>query len=183
MKRLCARLLPWLALAVSAAFVLGLFGARHWLLDLLAHWRVQYAVLLAGCALGLWLLRRRRRALLALLAALAVTATLLPHAGGPLPAAQATAPVFRFATFNVRIGNPQAQAIGDWLERSAADVVALQEVESPQALQPLAAALPLLLPMGAPSTAAGPMSRSSAAGRSCGPTRSSFRPAAHARCS
>lgn len=142
MKRLCARLLPWLALAVSAAFVLGLFGARHWLLDLLAHWRVQYAVLLAGCALGLWLLRRRRRALLALLAALAVTATLLPHAGGPLPAAQATAPVFRFATFNVRIGNPQAQAIGDWLERSAADVVALQEVESPQALQPLAAALP-----------------------------------------
>ena len=151
MKSLSVRLLSWAAAGVSAAFVLGLLGRQHWLLDLLSHFRVQYAAALAACGLGLWLLRRRRRAVAALAAALGVAATVLMHAGAPLPAAQAVtpafhvqaaSPAFRFVTFNQRMGNPGAAAIGAWLESSQADVVALQELDTPLAVQQLAAALP-----------------------------------------
>ena len=138
-----ARLLSWTAAGAAVAFGLGLLGERHWALDLLSHWRVQYAVLLAFCGLGLLGLRRPRSAALALVGAAGLAVSVWNYSGWPAPLAQAApAPTFRFATFNQYVGNHDAAAIGAWLEGSGADVVALQELSSPQAVQALAAALP-----------------------------------------
>jgi endonuclease/exonuclease/phosphatase (EEP) superfamily protein YafD len=134
--------LQGLAAATLLALLLGMMGERHWLLDLLAHWRVQYGVVLAACGLGLLWLRQWRSAGLTLLAALAVGATVVQHTGWQLAQAQAATPALRFVTFNQHARNDNAQAIGDWLERSGADIVAMQELSTPGAVQSLAAALP-----------------------------------------
>lgn len=139
---LAAWLLWCVAVGASTGFLLGLFGDRHWLLDLLAHWRVQYALALAASGVGLLVLRRRRSAALALLAAALLSITVLKYTGWQVPSAYAQTPGFRFVTFNQHVRNHNTRAIGDWLEHSGADVVALQELGSPQAVQELAAALP-----------------------------------------
>jgi endonuclease/exonuclease/phosphatase (EEP) superfamily protein YafD len=131
-----------LAAATVLALLLGLLGDRHWLLDLFAHWRVQYAAVLAACAIGLMLLRRPGIGALALLGAGLLALSVLRYGGYPVPMAQAGGPSLRFATFNHPGGQRHVRAIGDWLERSGADVVALQELDSPQTVQALAAALP-----------------------------------------
>jgi endonuclease/exonuclease/phosphatase (EEP) superfamily protein YafD len=139
------KLQAWLlarAAATLLALLLGMLGQRHWLLDLLAHWRVQYGVVLAACGLGLLWLRQWRSAGLALLAALGVGATVVHGTGWPFAPAQAATAALRFVTFNQHARNANAPAIGDWLERSRADIVALQELSSPHAVQALAAALP-----------------------------------------
>lgn len=141
---LTARLLLGVSLGTALAFVLGLIGDRHWLLDLLAHWRVQYAAVLAACTIGLLVLRRPRSAALAMLGAGLLALSVLRYGGAPLPPAQAAGPSLRFVSFNHPGGQRHAPAIGEWLERSGADVVALQELDSPQAVQALAAALPSL---------------------------------------
>ena len=141
---LTARLLLGVSLGTALAFALGLFGDRHWLLDLLAHWRVQYAAVLAACAIGLLLLRHPRSAALAMLGVGLLALSVLRYGGVPLPPAQAAGPSLRFVTFNHPGGQRHARAIGEWLERSGADVVALQELDSPQTVQALAAALPSL---------------------------------------
>jgi endonuclease/exonuclease/phosphatase (EEP) superfamily protein YafD len=130
------------ALGTALAVVLGQFGDRHWLLDLLAHWRVQYAAVFAACAIALLLLRRPRSAMLALLGAGLLGLSVLRQVGGAPPPAGAASPSFRFASFNHPRAERHAQAIGEWLERSGADVVAMQELHSPQTVQALAAALP-----------------------------------------
>jgi len=139
---LATRLVQGVALATALAVLLGQFGDRHWLLDLLAHWRAQYAAVFAACAIGLLLLRRPRSAVLALLGAALLALSVLRQAGGSPPPAGAASPSFRFASFNHPRGERHALAIGEWLERSGADVVAMQEQHSPQAVQALAAALP-----------------------------------------
>jgi endonuclease/exonuclease/phosphatase (EEP) superfamily protein YafD len=139
---LAARLLWGVALGASLACLLGLLGDRHWLLDLFAHWRVQYAVALVVSAIGLLALRRWFGAALALLAAVPISATVIDRTGGQLATAHAAAPAFRFVTFNQFAGNRNAPALGQWLEHSQADVVAIQELSSPQAVQALAAVLP-----------------------------------------
>ncbi|MBN8507856.1 MAG: endonuclease/exonuclease/phosphatase family protein [Burkholderiales bacterium] len=142
MKDRAAPLLQAVAAGTVLAFGLGQLGALHWVLDLFAHWRVQYAAVLAGCGFGLLALQRPRSAALALLAAAPLAGSVMHYTGSPGPTAQAAPAVFRFATFNQSLGNPGARAIGARVERSGADAIALQEVASPAAVQALAAALP-----------------------------------------
>lgn len=141
-KKWRARLLLWTAAGVAVAFGLGLLGERHWTLDLLAHWRVQYTVLLAVCGLGLLWLRRTRGALLVLLGAAGMAGSVWSYSGWPEPVAPTAASVFRFATFNQYLRNRDPAAAGAWLERTGADVVAVQELISPESVRELAAALP-----------------------------------------
>lgn len=138
------RLLQGVALGTVLAFGLGQLGQHHWLLDLLAPWRVHYAAVLAACAIGLMLLRRPRSAMLVLLGAGLLGLSVWRHAGGSLPPAPTDSPSLRFVSFNHPGGQRHARAIGEWLERSGADVVAMQELDSPQTVQALAAALPSL---------------------------------------
>jgi len=137
-----ARMMQCLAGVALLGFLLGQWGDRHWVLDLFAHWRVQYVAVLIACGLGLLMLRRGYSAALALVAAAPMLGTVLEQVGWPWPAAQAATPAFRFVSFNQYVGNGKPREVGRWLEQSQADVVAVLELSSPQAVQELSSALP-----------------------------------------
>lgn len=136
------RLLALVVASVLIAFVLGLFGRHFWMLDLFAHFRVQYMAVLAACGLGLFMLRRLRSAVCVLAAAGAMALNIFGYTGWPSQEAQAATGGFRFVTFNRYFNNADFAKAGEWLQETRADVIAFQEVDSPQALQQLAAVLP-----------------------------------------
>ncbi len=127
---------------VLSAFVLGLFGRQFWVLDLFAHFRIQYAAVLTACGLALLLQRRLRSAAAVLVLAAAMAVSVVGYTGWPSQQAQAATGGFRFVTFNRYFHNNNFVAIGEWLEGSGADVIALQEVDSLWAVRQLAAVLP-----------------------------------------
>ncbi len=110
---------------VVGATLAGSLGDRPWLLDLFAHFRLQYAVLLLP-ALGVALLARRWVSVIALGAALGFNIALLlplwvmpaqPSGGGA---------ALRVVQFNVL---RQSEAIGPWIANQWPDVVSVQEVD------------------------------------------------------
>lgn len=134
-----ARLALWPALAA----VVGFLGHWHWLLDLAAHFRWQYAL-----AIGLGLLAAlplRKRGLAALLA-LAWLANLhaLATATGPqlapprLHAAEPEAAGVRLLIANIHLDTLDLQALRALIERESPDVVGILEL-SPHAAAELAA--------------------------------------------
>lgn len=135
-----------LALAAAAgaalAFLLGCLGRWHWLLELFAPFRVQYAIVLAICAVVLMRARRPRSAILAMAVATVIAATVVGYTGWRSQPAQAAAGDFRFITFNRYMGNDDLVTVSAWLQQSRADVIALQEVDSIELTQQLAALLP-----------------------------------------
>jgi endonuclease/exonuclease/phosphatase (EEP) superfamily protein YafD len=114
-----------------AATLLGFAGAAGWLLDLFAHFRVQYLALATAAALLLfWMRRRRAAAALALCAALNL-AVVLPYLA---PTARFQAPtsrsgVVRVATLNVHTANGDHAAVARFVAASRADLVVLLEVD------------------------------------------------------
>jgi endonuclease/exonuclease/phosphatase (EEP) superfamily protein YafD len=140
---------PWLllswALPLLAATLGGFCGDRHWVLDLMSHFRWYYLLAAAG-GLAVAVMRGAGIATrTALAAALALNAwTMLPYW---LPAAQPAAPAADVApepvslvSLNVLRFNEDTSPAIDYLRRRAADVVAVLEVspEWGQALDTLA---------------------------------------------
>jgi endonuclease/exonuclease/phosphatase (EEP) superfamily protein YafD len=122
--------------AVWLALLGGLLGRLAWPLDLLAHFRVQYAalfLLLAGMAL---LCRSYRIAVPALAGSVVSAVPLLPYVmGEPLPAAIAVTreQTFRLVSFNVWFRNPDMARTAQFIEQSQADAVVLLELTPSQA--------------------------------------------------
>jgi endonuclease/exonuclease/phosphatase (EEP) superfamily protein YafD len=144
------RWLDRLALAVliatAAAFVLGELGRYHWLLELLSHFAVQYAVALA--AAGVYFLLRRRPlwvvvAVLAMLLPAWRLAPYLPVGDAAIPAA-ATTNRLRVMTVNVHARNDRYAAVRAEIERFDPDIVFLTETTErwAAALAPLRARYP-----------------------------------------
>lgn len=128
-------------------FLAGYAGRWAWPLDLFSHFQVQYAALLALSAVALLLMRRPRSAVCALLGAVLIAGSIVSYVGWhSMPAeaspAQAAAGQFRFVTFNQYFGNHDFAGIGNYLERTGADVVAVQELASRHAVWQLATHLP-----------------------------------------
>lgn len=128
-------------------FLLGYAGRWAWPLDLFSHFRVQYAALLAISAAVLLLVRRPLSAALALAGAVLMSFSIVSYAGWHSQSAQAhpvpaSAGQFRFVTFNRYFRNHDFAGIGNYMERTGADVIAVQEVESREAATLLAAHLP-----------------------------------------
>lgn len=140
--RFAGKLAIFAAVGAWLGFLAGFAGRWAWPLDLFAHFRIQYAIVLALACMTLLLLRRPRMAVLALAGTVATTASVIAYTGWHLQPAQAQAVRdFRLVTFNVFYRNRNLEGIANYLQRIDADVVALQELEPPQALQ-LAALLP-----------------------------------------
>jgi endonuclease/exonuclease/phosphatase (EEP) superfamily protein YafD len=136
------QLLVLVVAGVLIAFGLGLLGRYFWVLDLFAHFRIQYTILLAVCGLALLMLRSLRSAAVVLTIAAAMAASVFGYTGWPSQEAQAATGGFRFITFNRYFGNDDFAAAGQWLQDARADVIAFQEVDSTQTVQQLAAVLP-----------------------------------------
>ncbi len=106
--------------------VAGFLGGVWWGFDLAAHFRVQYAALLVPAFLVPAWLRRRGIALLTG-TALAVNLALII----PLYLAPPTPPdgsgTLQILSFNVTASNPERDAVIDYLDASAADIIFVHE--------------------------------------------------------
>lgn len=127
------RIAGLIALAAWLGFLLGFAGRWAWPFDLLANFRLHYAVLLALSALTLVWVRRPRMAGFAFIGAVLTAASIIGYTGWHSQPARAAAGEFRFVTFNVFYANEDFARIGEYLERIDADVIALQELNAPQA--------------------------------------------------
>lgn len=126
-----------LALALVVVTALSFGGRWAWLLDLLTFWRPHLlvtALLLAGLA---WIVRQHLGAGLALAAAAVnVAAILVPAGHAALPST--AGPPVKVVTLNVLGDNRRGRSLIEFLRKSDADVIALEEV-SPYWEQQLAA--------------------------------------------
>lgn len=132
-------LIDVLGLPAVVLTVAGFLGGWHWLIDLAAHFRLQYALGLTLLAL-LAAARRRWIRLAVLIAAAGVNGWLvaslwLPPVGmppaasaSPTAASSAAAPPLRLAVANVSTQNPRKAEALDAIAAMNADVVLLIEV-------------------------------------------------------
>lgn len=134
--RSTARLALAGTIALWLALLGGLLGRFAWPLDLLAHFRVQYAALFVFLACVLLACRRYWVATAAVIGCLVSAVPLLPYImSDPVPAAIATtrAETFRLVALNVWFRNPDLTATARYIEQSQADAVVLLELTPPQA--------------------------------------------------
>jgi len=122
--------LEGLALIVTFLSILGFFGSFNCFIDLLAHFRVQYAIALAG-AMALALLVRTWRAValggIGLATNLAVIVPLFLPPGGTL---DENIPPLKIVSFNVLYANQQFDDVADYLLEEQADVILLLEADN-----------------------------------------------------
>jgi endonuclease/exonuclease/phosphatase (EEP) superfamily protein YafD len=112
------------------ASVLGAFGAFSWYLDLLSHFRPQYALLLFGA--GLALLRYQRSATSAVFLFFAILNLLpiLPLFFGSAYAANKAHDALRIKLINVHTTQGNPQKVLQAVKESSPDILVLQEINS-----------------------------------------------------
>lgn len=130
-----------LGIGCGVATVLGFFGSVWWRLDLLAHFRVQYAVLLAAVALVCGLMRRWLAVTVAVVFFGVNLAVIAPLYLGSPDAAATGGPELDIALFNVHHDNTAHEAVGRYLRDLDVDVIVALEV-TPTWAKALQAALP-----------------------------------------
>jgi endonuclease/exonuclease/phosphatase (EEP) superfamily protein YafD len=129
------KLRPW-GLVTSAgallccATVTGFLGRLWWLFDLTSHFRVQYAVLLAGVALLVLLPRKSRLSLVFAGFSLVNAATVMPLYVGRGHATMDGARTLRVMLLNVNSANTNYDSVKEAIRRYAPDLFVLEEVDS-----------------------------------------------------
>lgn len=132
-RSLTGAVLAAAVLGAGAATVAGFFGARWWALDLAAHFRVQYALVLGVASAGLVGLARERatRAWAAaggalLLVNLGVVAPL--YVGGDGDGGGSGGPTLTVVSLNLDLEHPRPDRVVSYLRDVAPDVVLLMEL-------------------------------------------------------
>lgn len=119
--------------AAGAAGLLAFAASRHWLLDMLSHFRVQFVMVLAVALVGAWF-GRIRRPLLPLAALLVVNAAPVAPFYLPAPAACADpGPALRVMTLNLLLTNSDVAAVVDAVAAADPDLLVLAELTPPLA--------------------------------------------------
>ena len=136
------RIATGLTFVVWLAFIIGCAGRWWWFADLFSHFRLQYALILMICAGMLLALKRWRIGSLALGGAVLMGISVLEYSGWTSQAIAASGEPFRFVTFNKYWRNNNAPRIGEYLESTHADVIAIQELESSDFLTELRTRMP-----------------------------------------
>ena len=113
--------------AAASFTVLGFFGERWWLLDLLANFRVQYLVVLGvtGALYGLFVGRAVGAVLLA--AGAVNLVVVVPFLFETHQAPDDPGPTLTVTSFNVQASNRNRARVVDWLREHRADLVFLLE--------------------------------------------------------
>jgi endonuclease/exonuclease/phosphatase (EEP) superfamily protein YafD len=143
-------LLRDLTLTAIVCSTLGSFGAFHFLLDLMSHFRCQYLAALSVLAVLLWRMKSPCWAGVALLSvvhnAILVGPYYLPAGGwvGGSATTQSSQPMLKIISFNVHTANRNGSAVLSYLQGSDADLILLTEVDHRwiRELQPLLDAYP-----------------------------------------
>ena len=118
-----------LAAAAGLAGTLGALAGFAWWLELFAHFRPQYAIVLAASGLALLALGARTPAIATLLLC-ALNALPLLHYYRPQPAPPPAGVELRAALANVWFRNDDPQPLLAWLRENRPDVAVLLEVPS-----------------------------------------------------
>ncbi len=129
LRRAAALRLTWVAGLAAVATVLGLLGSAAWWLDLMAHFRVLYAALLAPATV-LLCVGKRWKTSVAYAACLAIdVALIVPLYVQPSGGDDATGTPLRLVLFNVETGNERMDDVIQFVRDIDADLIALQEVD------------------------------------------------------
>lgn len=142
-NKLFGRVLKSLLLAVTTITGLlslsGFLGAYAYLLNLTSHFRVQYTIVLLGCTILLWSLKKRKTSLIALSFAVLNMAEIVPLYQKPSLAETDGNKSFSLFQLNVLSENNQFSEVVHEISRLNPDVVVMEEVTSEwyQALAPL----------------------------------------------
>lgn len=129
------RVRPWSLVAATGAVaclatVAGFFGRFWWVLDLAAHFRVQYLLFLASLALCLAFARRFRvSAALAGFAAVNLVLVAPLYLGKPAVPTDETQ-ALRAVLINVNTANTQYERVTDFLSETDADFVVIEEINA-----------------------------------------------------
>jgi endonuclease/exonuclease/phosphatase (EEP) superfamily protein YafD len=129
LKRIFAALLTALAAICGLLTLGGFWGTYSYLLNLMAHFRVQYAVTLFICTLLLWALGKRKTALLAFCFALVNMTEIVPLYQKPvLKQAAGEKDTFSILQMNILSENVQHDEVMREIERFDPDVIVMEEV-------------------------------------------------------
>jgi endonuclease/exonuclease/phosphatase (EEP) superfamily protein YafD len=130
---LVGRLALAAAFAVWAALLAGALAPQFWLLELLSHFRVQYAALLLALALALFATDQRRFAIACVLGSALGLGSVVAYTGWQSQLTRASSNGFRLVTFNVWFRNEDFARVAQYLESTRADAIVLQELTAAEA--------------------------------------------------
>jgi len=119
-----------LTLLAAAAGLLAYLDERHWTLDTLAHFRLQWGAVLVLALLVLLVVRRWALAGLVAAAAVATVAPLLAYALVDDARCAADAPALRVMSMNLLSSNPDRRPALDLVREELPDVLFLMEVDA-----------------------------------------------------
>src|SRR5688572_28644720 len=105
MTERCRRLAAASVFALWIALTAALLGKNWWVLDLFAHFRIQYAALFLIAALVLLLIRKRGLAVVAVVGSIISAVPLISYLRQPTATAESGAPSLRVVSFNVWFRN------------------------------------------------------------------------------
>jgi endonuclease/exonuclease/phosphatase (EEP) superfamily protein YafD len=114
--------------ALWCALLAALLGRYVWLLDLFAHFRVQYTLLFLIVAILLFALRAPLLGAASIAGALLGAVPIVSYMGVQTARAAADADKFRVVAFNTWFRNHDYAAIGRFLEQTQPDVIVLEEL-------------------------------------------------------
>lgn len=122
------------ALAGIVSTLAGFFGRKWWVFDLFSHFRVQYFLLLAACAILFSLLKRPSLGAASGLFALLNLMLILPlYRGSPLLSsatpACAAGPTYRLLVANVLKTNRAYDRLSDLIRKESPDILLLVEID------------------------------------------------------
>jgi endonuclease/exonuclease/phosphatase (EEP) superfamily protein YafD len=115
------------AAVVATCSIIGFAARLGWPFELASHFRLQYAVALFACSIAFTFRRRFTSAALLLAAVLINLIPVLPYLSSKSMADLGAAPTLRLLLVNVRSENIHASRVLDVVEKTAPDVVLLQE--------------------------------------------------------
>jgi len=118
------------AVGLIACVIAGRLGDRHWTLDLLSHFQVQYAAIAGVGVLLCALVRATGPALLTATSLALSGAATAPLLLDPEGSSGASEERVRVAALNVKTSNRGHAAAATWLREQSADVLVVQEVDS-----------------------------------------------------
>ena len=122
-------------IALWCALLAALLGRYVWLLDLFAHFRVQYTLLFLIVAILLFALRAPLLGAASIAGALLGAVPIVSYMGVQTARAAADTDKFRVVAFNTWFRNHDYAAVGRFLEQMQPDVIVLEELKREEGMR------------------------------------------------